>query len=128
MLRFPAMGLAAYLNRLRYWVLALALALLLPGGFMTTIDTLHLVSRWLIAGGCALFALAVFAVASAEVRLTAGQRLSVRALGALALIGAALELLPEQFRSSTGLVIVAAALAIVAALAVWISRNTRSDN
>ena len=118
------MGLAAYLYRLRYWVLALALALLLPGAFMTTIDTLHLVSRWLIAGGCALFALVVFAVASADVRLTAGQRLAMRALGTLALIGAALELLPEQFRSSTGLVIVAAALAIVAALAVWISRRT----
>lgn len=121
------MRLATYLNRRRYWLLALAVALAAPGGVMTTIQSVHLLSRWLIAGGCVVLAIALFAIAAAERQLSTARRWSLRGLGTVALIAAALELLPNQFRSSLALLTVAIALAILLGLTAWIGRSERSS-
>jgi hypothetical protein len=90
---------------------------------------LHWLSRDLIASGLVIFSVAAFVSAgSTQQPGMNALRITLIALGALALIAAIDEVLPDDYRSSTALLIVAGLIGfVVLALVFLVARQQRQD-
>lgn len=99
-----------------------AAALLVPGGLLALLPDWHWLSRLLIAMGLIVFAIAAGLAAlqgdvstrferSKQVGLAG--RVVLFAIGGLAVVAAIDELLPDPYRSSTALLVIAAAIAVL---------------
>lgn len=113
-------------------LIVVAAALLVPGALLAPHPDWHWLSRLLIAMGLVAFAIAAgFAALRGEVSTRFERRTQVGlagrvvlfAIGGLAVVAAIDELLPDPYRSSTALLVIAAAIAVL--LVGFFVANTR---
>ena len=99
-----------------------AAALLVPGGLLALLPDLHWLSRLLIAVGLCVFAIAAgFAALRGDVstrfersrQVSLAGRVVLFVIGGLALVGGIDELLPDPYRSSSALIVIAAAIGLL---------------
>ena len=117
--------LRAFIRGRRNWFGAAILAFLVVGGLAALVSSLHLLSRYLIAIGLVLFSVAAVLESSVYQKRRKGLGPVTIAIAALALIAAIDEVLPDPYRSSTVLLIVAALVGLLMLIIVGLQRARR---
>ncbi len=101
-----------------------AVAFLVPGGLLAPVPTLHWLSRALIAAGAIAFSVTCLASAWRNPQFSGSRRLALAAMSALTLLAAIDELLPDPYRSSNALLVIAGLIGL--SLLVFIFSGKRA--